>query len=263
MIRSMSCFFDAKLIPEPNPPNEQPYIRMRCKTGSSMYQVVERTISLVILPLTLPPSVQLSKLTSWNSGSARKFLARVENHSSYTLIPRLRDGHWAYRGDLHGKVSSFECPVLPGGTSYLAGHSGGLWTGGTGLFDFAIWSSPSTITDSSQESEKKFHDLKCFHPSTHNYDEQVGYQPQVGAEFLGSLVLMVSVSYGGDPKGAMYASDYWPTEAVSLKEEACFTNDYKTTKGDKREMKVVNVEWDIQQGDHLGQLGTWFKVWNK
>ncbi|CAI9634443.1 unnamed protein product [Alternaria burnsii] len=263
IIHSMSCMFDAKLIPAPNTPNNQPYIRLRCNTGSSMYQVVERTVSLVVLPLTLPPSVQLSKLTSWNSGSARTFIARVENHSSYTLIPRLRDAHWAYRGDLHGKISSFECPVLPGGTSYLAGHSGGLWTGGTGLFDFAIWSSPSAITDSSQKSEKEFQDLKCFHPSTSDYDEQVGYQPAVGAEFLGSLVLMVSVSYGGNPKGAMYASDYWPNEIVSLKEAAWFTGDYKNTGGSKREMKVVNVEWDIQQGDHAGQPGTWFKVCNK
>ena len=256
IIHSMSCMFDAKLIPVPKTPNNQPYIRLSCKTGSSMYQVVERTISLVILPLTLTPSVQLSKLTSWNSGSARTFLARVENHSSYTLIPRLRDAHWAYRGVLHGKISSFECPVLPGGTSYLAGHSGGLWTGGTGLFDFAIWSSPSAITDSSQKSEKEFQDLKCFHPSTSDYDEQVGYQPAVGAEFLGSLVLMVSVSYGGNPKGAIYASDYWPNEVVSLKEAAWFTGDYKNTGGSKREMKVVNVEWDIQQGDHVGQPGT-------
>jgi hypothetical protein len=25
----------------------------------------------------------------------------------------------------------------------------------------------------------------------------------------------------------------------------------------------VNVEWDIKQGDHLGQPETWFKVCNK
>lgn len=50
---------------------------------------------------------------------------------------------------------------------------------------------------------------------------------------------------------------------MSLKEAAWFTDDYKITGGNKREMKVVNVEWDIQQGDHVGQPGTWFKVRNK
>lgn len=228
-----------------------------------MYYYMERTVTLIVLPLTLAPSVQLSNLTSWNRGSVRTFLARVENHSSYTLIPRLRDSHWTFRGELHGVISSFECPVLPGGTSYLAGHSAGLMTGATGLFEFAIWSSPPAITDSSQESEKKFHDLKCFHPSTRDYDEQVGYQPQVGAEFLGSLVLMVSVSYGGNPKGAMYASDYLPSEKVSLKDEASFTDGYKHTGGGWREMKLMNVQWEIQQGDHVGQPGTLFKVWKK
>jgi hypothetical protein len=252
--------FDAKLIPVPNPPNDQPYIRVRCKPTPSKYYVVERIITLVKLPLTIPPSVQLSKLT--NTYSARTFLARLENHSSYTLIPRLRGGRTT-RGDLYGTISSFECPVLPGGTSYLAGHSVKPWTGSTGLFEFAIWSSPPAITDSSEENEKKFNDLKCFYNSTGYFDEQVGYQSHVGAEYLGSLVLMVSVSYGGNPKGAMYASDYWPSEIVSLKDAAWFTGDYKHTGGDKREMKVVNVEWDIKQGDHLGQPETWFKVCNK
>ncbi|KAI4925097.1 uncharacterized protein J4E92_007135 [Alternaria infectoria] len=252
----MCSYLDAKLIPLPNPPKNQHHIRVRCANNNEWW-----TIILVILPLTLPPSVQLSNLTSWNSGSARTFLARVENHSSYTLIPRRR--RVSSRGDLYGVISSFECPVLPGGTCYLAGHTGRALTGGTGLFEYAIWSSPPAITDSSQESEKKFHDLKCFEPSRDYYDEQVGYQPQVGASYLGTLILMVSVSYGGNPKGAMYASDYWASEIVSLKDEECVTGDYKYTGANKREMKVVNVEWDIQQGDHVGQPGTWFKVCNK
>ncbi|KAH8626074.1 hypothetical protein IG631_19953 [Alternaria alternata] len=222
---------------------------------------MERTVTLIILPLTLPPSMQLSKLTSTNSGSVRTFLARVENHSSYTLIPRL--GNRTLRGELHGVISSFESPVLPGGTSYLAGHSAGAMTGATGLFEFAIWSSPPAITDSSQESEKKFHDLKCFYPRSHENDEQVGYQPQVGAEFLGSLVFMVSVSYGGKTKGAMYASDYRPSETVSLGDAASFTGDYIHMVGGWREMNVMNVQWEIQQGDHVGQPGTLFKVWKK
>ncbi|KAI4924720.1 hypothetical protein J4E85_007837 [Alternaria conjuncta] len=255
-IRGTSSSFDAKLIPLPNPPKNQPHIRVRC-TNNDVW-----TITLVILPLTLPPSVQLSKLTSWNDYCARTFLARVENHSSYTLIPRLR--RMTSRGDLYGVISSFECPVLPGGTSYLAGHTGRALTGGTGLFEYAIWSSPPAITDSSQESEKKFHELKCFLPGSRDYfDEQVGYQLQVGAEYLGTLILMVSVSYGGNPKGAIYASDYWASEIVSLKDEECVTGDYKYTGANKREMKVVNIEWDIQQGDHVGQPGTWFKVCNK
>ncbi|CAN9278371.1 unnamed protein product [Alternaria alternata] len=262
IIHSMGCFFDTKLIPEPNPLNDQPHISLRCKKVSN-YWVIERTVTLVILPLTLPPSVQLSKLTSWNSGSVRTFLAQMENHSAYTLIPRLRNSRWTFRGELHGAIFSFECPVLPGGTSYLAGHSAGLLMGATGLFEFAIWSSPPAITDSSQESEKKFHDLKCFHPSTSDYDEQVGYQPQVGAEFLRSLVLMVSVSYGGNPRGAMYASGYLPSEKVSLKDTASFTGDYKHMVGGWREMNVMNVQWEIQQGDHVEQPGTLFKVWKK
>jgi hypothetical protein len=229
-----------------------------------MYTSIERTITLVTLPLTVPPSEQYSKSKSWNDYSARTFLARVENHSSYTLIPRWQDftRGWA-NADLHGVISTFECPVLPGGTSYLAGHGARPLTGGTGLFEFAIWSSPSAITDSSQECEKKFHELKCFNKRPGYSEERVEYQPHVGAEFLGSLVLMVSVSYGGDPKGAMYASDYWPSEIVSLREATWFTGDYKETAGGKRKLKVVDVEWGIQQGDHIGQPGTWFKVLEK
>jgi len=227
--------------------------------------MIERTFALVTLPLSLPPTKQQEMLESWRAGAARSFLARVNNCSPYTLIPcRYDEAYLATGTDLYGVSNAFESPVLPGGTTYVAGRNDRGLNGSTSLFEFTIWSTPPAITDSSIESEKRFNELKCFQkPPRQRMKTRLAYHPGSGAEYLGTIVLMVSISYWGDTKGAIFASDYGPGEIVQLKEADWFTGGYNEHGSNSKTMKVVDVVWDIQQGDHLSPSGTGFKIFKK
>lgn len=208
-------------------------------------------------------------------------MARIENHSDYVLIPQTATRlTWDFilhgtdnaertfnRSSLHGEDIMYDSPLLPNESTYVAGRSNGVLTGATALFDFAIWKCTGIGSSQSKPANvARFHQCKTYGKETDRYAAQLGMQPDHATK-IGTVVFMVSVSYGGGgTKGAMYASEFGPTETYQLGDSENLTGGYRCTSFTSQKLKTVQVNFDMQQASgmvSLGQDATYFKVWNK
>ncbi|KAM7217521.1 hypothetical protein V8F06_007152, partial [Rhypophila decipiens] len=233
------------------------------------------------LPLAVEPSTDMRDwLEPWAKSSSRFFVARIENHSDYVLIPqtatRVTSNHILYgtenaertwnRDSPHGEDIIYDAPLLPNATSYVGGRSNGFLTGATALFDFAIWKCAGINGGNGKEAnEERFHKCKTYGEETSSYGAQLGMRPE-HATRVGTLVLMVSVLYGGgDTKGAMYANEFGPGGVYKLGGTEDMTGGYCCTSFTSLALQTVRVDFDMEQAAgmvSLGQPATYFKIWN-
>ncbi|KAM7210393.1 hypothetical protein V8F06_014224 [Rhypophila decipiens] len=232
-------------------------------------------------PAVEPSTDMRDWLEPWAKSSARWFVARIENHSDYLLIPqtanRVTSNHILHgtdnvertcnRDSLHGEDIIYDAPLLPNATTYVGGRSTGFLTGATALFDFAIWKCTGISSKNGKEAnEARFHKCKTYGDESSSYGAQLGMQREQ-ATWIGTLVLMVSMSYGGgDKKGAMYATEFWPLETYKLADTEDMTGGYRCTSFTSRTLQSVRVDFDMEQAVgmvSLGQPATYFKIWNQ
>ncbi|KAM7210037.1 hypothetical protein V8F06_014578 [Rhypophila decipiens] len=233
------------------------------------------------LPLAVAPSTDMRDwLEPWAKSSSRWFVARIENHSDYVLIPqtatRVTSNHILYGtgnaectwncDSLHGEDMIYDAPLLPNATTYVGGRSKGFLTGATALFDFAIWKCAGINGGNGKEvNEEQFHQCKTYGEETSSYGAQFGMRPE-HATRVGTLVLMVSMLYGGgDTKGAMYANEFGPGEAYKLRGTEDMTGGYCCTSFTSLTLQSVRVDFDMEQAAgmvSLGQPATYFEIWN-
>ncbi|KAM7201192.1 hypothetical protein V8F20_004938 [Naviculisporaceae sp. PSN 640] len=278
--------FDCKLIPLPDAQGQtgRPMVFISVKESNDSWQKsIGGPWEFRLLPVAIEPSTDMgdSLQLSASPYSSRWFVARIENHSDYVLIPQTAtrataDSYIELKfmesisssNSLHGKDEMYDSPVLPNTSTYVSGRSTGLWTGATALFDFAVWKCAGIDSQSSKEAnEARFHQCKEYGDQKDSqYPAQLGMQSEYATR-VGTLVFMGSVSWGGgDKKGAMYASEFGPGEAYELVNDEKLTGGYSRTGSTSLTLKTVRVDFDMEQSAgmmSMSQPGTFFKIWNK